>query len=84
MFLICSNMPVMDRFAPTISSPAIGLDTTALAEAILAAPAWARVGITAPTESIREAAAQEMALQIGKLVTTDESEPDPRQIPLPL
>jgi hypothetical protein len=41
-------------------------NTDAIARAILAAPAWARVGITAPKMAIREAAAQELALQIGK------------------
>jgi hypothetical protein len=58
-------------------------DTTTLAKVILTAPAWARVGITAPTEVIRDAAAQELALQIGKLVGAATDEPDPRQIALP-
>ena len=58
-------MPDMDRFAPTISPSAIGLDTNALAKAILAAPAWARVGITAPKMAIREAAAQELAFSLA-------------------
>jgi hypothetical protein len=59
-------------------------NTDALARAILAAPAWARVGITAPKMAIREAAAQELALLIGKAVQGLESAPDPRQMPLPL
>lgn len=58
--------------------------TTALAQAILTAPAWARVGITAPTQNIREAAAQELARQIGKIVGIEPNQPDPRQIPLPI
>lgn len=59
-------------------------ETDIFAKAILNAPAWARVGITAPTEAVREAAAQELALQIGKLVSGDDIGPDPRQMPLPL
>jgi len=58
------------------------MSTKDLANAILSAPAWARVGITAPKESIREAAAQELALQIGKLIGLDMELPDPRQIDL--
>ena len=59
-------------------------DTRTLASAILAAPAWARVGLTAPTEMIREAAAEELALRIGKLCGLEVWEADPRQIALPL
>jgi len=36
-------------------------DEAAIAEAILAAPGWARVGITAPAEHLREDAARELA-----------------------
>lgn len=60
------------------------MDTNELANAILAAPAWARVGLTAPKETLRDAAAQELALQIGKLIGLESNEPDPRQIRLPL
>ena len=35
-----------------------------IAQAILTAPAWARVGITAPSEWLREDAAQELARSI--------------------
>jgi hypothetical protein len=35
-----------------------------MAQAILAAPAWVRVGITAPTEKIRIEAANELALTL--------------------
>ncbi|WP_206245779.1 DUF6771 family protein [Novosphingobium terrae] len=37
------------------------IDPTPIAQAILAAPAWARAGITAPKASVREDAAQELA-----------------------
>ncbi|WP_240960148.1 DUF6771 family protein [Novosphingobium olei] len=37
------------------------IDHDTVAQAILSAPAWARVGITAPDERMREDAAQELA-----------------------
>lgn len=49
-----------------------------LADLILAAPGWARVGITAPTSHIRTDAARELAriiadnLERGPLVYTDD------------
>jgi len=36
-------------------------DESTIAEAILTAPGWARVGITAPAEWLREQAARELA-----------------------
>jgi hypothetical protein len=60
------------------------MNTTELANAILAAPAWAQVGLSAPKDSLREAAAQELALQIGKIMGIENDAPDPRQIRLPL
>jgi len=49
MFLFCSYY-AMTRF-----------DIEDMASAILAAPGWARVGITAPARHIRDDAAQELA-----------------------
>lgn len=40
------------------------IDANRVAETILAAPGWARVGITAPTSHIRVAAAHELARAI--------------------
>ncbi len=40
------------------------IDTARIAETILAAPGWARVGITAPTNHIRVEAAFELARAI--------------------
>ena len=37
------------------------IDPTQIAEAILAAPGWARVGIAAPSQHMREDAACELA-----------------------
>ena len=54
-----------------------------LANALLASPAWARVGLTAPREQLRLAAAKELALQIQE-VLDGHAESDPRQIALPL
>jgi len=57
MFLLCSHIE-MERVAPD-SSPEV-----AIAEALLAAPGWARVGLTAPTEHLRRQAARELALAV--------------------
>lgn len=46
----------MDRFAA---------DPTDISEAILEAPGWARVGITAPSPRVREQAASELARTIA-------------------
>jgi len=40
------------------------IDTDAIVQAILSAPGWARIGITAPKERLREEAAQELARAI--------------------
>ncbi|WP_225009723.1 DUF6771 family protein [Novosphingobium percolationis] len=42
----------------------MGLEPDTIAKAILAAPGWARVGITAPNERLREDAALELARAI--------------------
>ncbi len=66
-------MPVMDN-----------IDEQRVAKAILAAPGWARVGISAPKESTREAAAQELALTITKIFGEPSSAIDPNQLVLAL
>lgn len=45
----------MERIAPD------NLPEATIAEALLSAPGWARVGLAAPTETIREQAARELA-----------------------
>ncbi|WP_225008043.1 DUF6771 family protein [Novosphingobium percolationis] len=40
------------------------IDTDTIAQAILSAPGWARVGITAPDEHLRHDAARELACAI--------------------
>lgn len=58
-------------------------DPSSIAKAILSAPAWARVGITAPKPDIRDAAAQELAFQICRVIGIDLPLTDPRQSALP-
>lgn len=57
-------------------------NTDDLINALLTAPGWARVGLTAPREQLRNAAAKELALQIQSLIEGYD-EPDPRQTTLP-
>lgn len=64
-----------------------GMITTSpahLAQTILTAPAWARVGITAPNERLREQAAEELALAIVARLERPERVYDARQMALPL
>ncbi|MBO9579661.1 MAG: hypothetical protein J7498_02070 [Sphingobium sp.] len=59
-------------------------DSLWLAQSLLHAPAWARVGLTAPSERLREQAAVELAQSI---VVAMEQPPvfyDHRQMTLPL
>jgi hypothetical protein len=51
-----------------------------LAETILSAPAWARVGITAPDERMRE----EAALELARSILGEDHRDDPRQLALTL
>lgn len=72
MFYFCSHA-FMDN-----------IDEHRVARAILAAPGWARVGISAPQESTREAAAQELALTITKMLGDRAPANDPNQLALAL
>ncbi|WP_062345293.1 DUF6771 family protein [Novosphingobium sp. CCH12-A3] len=60
------------------------IDTSAVAHAILDAPGWARVGITAPSSCLREDAALELARVIADAVDAPVSAPSPEQSSLPL
>jgi hypothetical protein len=60
------------------------IDPDRVARALLNAPGWARVGLTAPTEIIREAAAQELALTIARIEAAGSAAPDPNQLVLAL
>ena len=60
------------------------IDTSAVAHAILDAPGWARVGITAPSSCLREDAALELARVFADAVGAPASAPSPEQSSLPL
>lgn len=54
-----------------------------VAAAILSAPGWARIGITAPDPRMRVQAAETMAAHLAEYAG-DRSSPDLDQLPLPL
>lgn len=61
------------------------IDQATIATTILCAPGWARVGITAPTETVRDAAAHELARTIIERIDGDQREvSSPDQLPLAL
>ena len=60
------------------------IDTSAVAHAILDAPGWARVGITAPSSCLREDAALELARAIADAVDAPLRERTDQQSLLPL
>lgn len=72
MFFLCSHTG-MTR-----------IDPARVAAALLNAPGWARLGITAPKESTREAAAQELALSVARILDDGGQAPDPNQLVLAL
>lgn len=72
MFLLCSFIG-MER-----------IDTSAVAHAILDAPGWARVGITAPSPCLREDAALELARVIADAVDAPADRGIEQQAALPL
>ena len=55
-----------------------------LSEAILTAPAWARVGITMPDERMRIRAADELAASIVERLAEEPSVIDRNQLNLPI
>ena len=60
------------------------IDPSRVAETILAAPGWARVGITAPASHLRVAAANELARAILDSVGQGPMEPPKEQLGLSL
>lgn len=60
------------------------LDQSLIAEAILQAPGWARIGITAPSHVMREDAAAELARAILDHAQTPATNPPSDQIGLGL
>jgi hypothetical protein len=59
-------------------------DSQLLQQTLLNAPGWARVGLTAPSERTRQAAAAELASEITRALEGAPGLPDARQIALPL
>lgn len=59
-------------------------DSSSLAQTLLQAPGWARVGLTAPDEHIREQAATELASVILGALEGSQMPYDARQMALPL
>lgn len=57
------------------------IDPALIADAILTSAGWARIGITAPSEYLREQAAKELAVTIMDRIAP-EPQPDPRQLHL--
>lgn len=60
------------------------IDTARIAETILSAPGWARVGITAPTSHIRVEAAFELARAIIEGAKAGDEPASPDQLGLSL
>jgi hypothetical protein len=56
------------------------LDPDLIADALLAAPGWARVGLTAPTDHLRRQSARELALAIVEEVDGPSPSIDPAQL----
>jgi hypothetical protein len=48
------------------------LNPDTIAQALLTAPGWARVGLSAPTQYLREAAATDLALAILDVAAAEE------------
>jgi hypothetical protein len=60
------------------------LDPDAIAQSLLTAPGWARVGLSAPTEYLREAAAKDLAIAILDLAAREEGLAPANQLRLAL
>ncbi len=59
------------------------LDPTQITDALLTSAGWARVGLTAPSEHLRQQAAKELALTICDRINPPQNA-DRNQLPLPL
>lgn len=58
------------------------IDPDQIADALLAAPGWARLGLTEPSEHIRRQAARELALAVLEEIGGESSAADPDQLVL--
>lgn len=60
------------------------MERDSIADTLLNAPAWARLGLTMPDERLRERAADTLAATILERVFGEQVQPDPNQLTLPL
>lgn len=60
------------------------IDPDTIAAALLEAAAWARVGLTDPTERLRLQSAQELAQSVVDRIEGRDVRPDPAQLALGL
>jgi hypothetical protein len=60
------------------------LNPDTIAQALLTAPGWARVGLSAPTQYLREAAATDLALAILDVAAAEEGPTPTDQLRLAL
>jgi hypothetical protein len=60
----------------------VDYQATAIVEAILEAPGWVRVGITAPTAGMRERATEELAAMIARRLETPRADSAPGRLHL--
>jgi len=58
------------------------IDVSAIAEAILEAPEWAREGINLPSDHMRQQSARELAQTIAERIAEKPQQPDPDQLVL--
>ena len=76
------DVPHLFYHRPMSDSLHLPADPALLSEALLNAPAWARVGLTMPDERMRAKAATELANTIVERLTGYPGVPDPDQLNL--
>jgi len=72
MFSLCSTV-LMER-----------IDADKIAEALLAAPGWARLGLTEPGDHLRRQSARELAMAVVEELCGPAPSTDPAQLALAL
>ena len=77
------RIPLAESFAFCSRMDMERIDPTQITDALLNSAGWARVGLTAPTEHIRNQAAKELALTICERLNPPQ-QIDPNQLRLPL
>lgn len=67
-------------YSECMNRVALSADTAPISQAILEAPGWARLGITAPSPRMREQAATELARSIAARLCETPAANDGRQL----